>query len=90
MKSQYMPYEQYIVEGVVQSNKLRRKLLREGLKEHRCERCKNTMWNGTKIPLEVHHKDGDKSHNTIDNLELLCPNCHAQTDTYRGKNIKKK
>lgn len=84
-----MPYEQYIQEGVVQSNKLRKKLLREGIKEARCERCGNTEWMGVPIPLEVHHINGDKTKNELDNLQLLCPNCHALTDTYRGKNIKK-
>jgi len=85
----YMPYEQYIREGRVQSNKLRIKLLREGLKEAKCERCGNVEWLGLPIPLEVHHINGDKSKNELSNLQLLCPNCHALTPTYRGKNIKK-
>ena len=84
-----MPYEEYIKSSKVQSNKLRRKLLREGLKEYKCECCNNTYWNGVPIPLEVHHKDGNKTNNELDNLQILCPNCHALTPTYRGKNIKK-
>ena len=39
------------------------------------------------IPLEVHHIDGDSLNNEMSNLKLLCPNCHAFTDNYRGKNI---
>ena len=39
------------------------------------------------IPLELHHKDGNKFNNNLSNLELLCPNCHAFTNTYRTKNI---
>ena len=56
---------------------------------HQCERCKLTKWNDVNIPLEVHHKDGNRFNNKEENLELLCPNCHALTDNYRGKNIKK-
>lgn len=85
----YIPFEEYIKGQSIQTNKLRKKLLKEGFKEHICECCLNTTWNNVPIPLEVHHKDGDKNNNQIENLELLCPNCHALTDTYRGKNIKK-
>ena len=70
----------------IQTNKLRRKLLEEGYKEYRCECCGNTEWLSKPIPLEVHHKDGDRNNNTLENFELLCPNCHAFTDSYRGKN----
>lgn len=51
-----------------------------------CWRCKNKEWNGLPIPLELEHKDGNGFNNTKENLEILCPNCHAQTPTYKGKN----
>ena len=54
---------------------------------HRCEKCGKEEWLNNPIPLEVHHKDGDALNNEMDNLELLCPNCHALTENYRGKNI---
>lgn len=57
------------------------------LRGHRCENCKCDEWMGRLIPLEIHHKDGDSLNNEMDNLSLLCPNCHALTDNYRGKNI---
>jgi predicted HNH restriction endonuclease len=52
-----------------------------------CERCKNTTWEGNPIPLELHHINGIHSDNRISNLQILCPNCHALTDNYKGKNI---
>ena len=73
----------------IQSNKVRKKLLAEGYKEHRCECCGLTDWLNEPIPLELHHKDGDRNNNTLENFELLCPNCHARTDSYRGKNCSK-
>lgn len=57
------------------------------LRGHRCERCQLEQWLNNPIPLEVHHKDGDRLNNGLDNLELLCPNCHALTDNWRGRNI---
>ena len=59
------------------------------IRGHRCEKCGKEVWLSVRIPLEVHHKDGDSLNNELSNLELLCPNCHALTDNYRGKNINK-
>jgi hypothetical protein len=72
-----------------QTNKLRIRLLNEGRKEHRCEKCKLTEWLGLPIPLELNHKDGNRHNHLWDNLEMVCPNCHAQTENYRGKNVKR-
>ena len=85
-----MSLEEYLSNSEdIQSNKVRIKLLKEGYKEHRCERCGLETWLNQPIPLELHHKDGDRNNNSLDNYELLCPNCHAFTDTYRGKNVSK-
>ena len=73
----------------IQTNKVRKKILEEGLKPHRCECCGLEEWMGKPIPLELHHKDGDRHHNELENYELLCPNCHAFTDSYPGKNSRK-
>ena len=53
------------------------------LRKNTCEKCKLDKWNDESIPLEVHHRDGDRTNNELSNLELLCCNCHAQTDFYR-------
>lgn len=68
--------------------KLKNKLLKEGYKECRCEKCGNTEWFGKPIPLELHHINGDNNDNRLENLQMLCPNCHAFTDNYGGKNQK--
>ena len=72
-----------------QSNKLRQRLLKDGLKNNLCELCKIEEWLDKPIKLELHHIDGNKNNNSLDNIQLLCPNCHSFTDNYRGKNIKK-
>lgn len=82
---------QDIIEGKYpdfQTFKLKNRLLQEGYKEHKCECCGLTIWNNLPIPLELHHKDGNRCNHLLSNLQLLCPNCHAQTETYRAKNIK--
>lgn len=53
---------------------------------HRCSCCGNSEWNGKPIPIELEHIDGNSENNEIQNLTLLCPNCHAQTETYKGRN----
>lgn len=66
---------------------LKNKLFKAGLKERKCERCGNTEWLGVQIPLELHHINGVNTDNRLENLQILCPNCHAITDNYRGKNL---
>lgn len=55
---------------------------------HKCEQCLISVWYDKPIPLEVHHIDGDRTNNMLENLQLLCPNCHSFTDNFRGKNNK--
>jgi len=68
--------------------KIKDKLFEAGLLENKCYECYITEWRGKPISLELEHKNGDKLDNRIENLTILCPNCHAQTETYRGKNKK--
>ena len=71
----------------ISSHRLKIQLLKFELKTHICEECNNTIWNNVPIPLELHHVNGNRIDNRIENLKLLCPNCHALTSNYRGKNI---
>ena len=54
-----------------------------------CWNCGITEWMNRPIVLELEHIDGNSDNNKEDNLSLLCPNCHSQTDTYKGKNVGK-
>lgn len=56
------------------------------LRGRKCERCNLEEWQNQAIPLEVHHLDGDHLNNTIENLQILCCNCHALTENFRSKN----
>lgn len=68
-----------------QSNKLRKLLIREGIFEHKCYRCQLKVRMDRPIPLELDHIDGNNRNNTLENLMLLCPNCHAQTPSFRRR-----
>lgn len=58
------------------------------IRGHQCECCKNTEWLEKPINLQVHHIDGDRTNNELDNLQLLCLNCHSYTDNFGSKNNK--
>ena len=53
----------------------------------RCEVCGNSEWMGQTIPIEIDHIDGNPENKDKSNYRLICPNCHAQTPTYRGRNV---
>jgi hypothetical protein len=69
------------------TDRLKKRLIAEGIKARECEICHLDRWNGRPIPLELDHVNGKRDDNRLRNLRILCPNCHAQTATYRGRNI---
>lgn len=81
--SVYLNNEQWIA-----SYKLKKRLLKENIFTHQCMNCFGKEWLDKPIPLELHHIDGNNQNNSLNNLQLLCPNCHSLTDNYRGKNKK--
>ena len=77
------PYEE------MAHDSLRKRLLYE--RNQTCEECGiSNTYNGKPLSLELDHKDGNNKNNKVENLRILCPNCHSQTPTHRAKNIKYK
>jgi hypothetical protein len=83
-----VPLDRILVENstYTNTNRIRQRLIRTKTFLEQCNRCKLTQWLGQKIPLELEHKNGIRSDCRIENLELLCPNCHALTEHYCGRN----
>lgn len=69
----------------MQSDKLKIRLINEGYLEPKCAICGQSRWLDGEIPLQLDHKNGKKNDNSLRNLRLLCPNCHALTPQYRLK-----
>lgn len=67
-------------------NSLKRRIIKEGYIKYECSICKINNWLGNKLVLHLDHVNGVNNDNRIENLRLLCPNCHSQTETYSGKN----
>jgi len=83
-----MPIERLLVDGRRQTNRshLKQRLPTEGIKQNRCERCGISSWRGEPLSMALHHVNGRGIDNRLNNLELLCPNCHSQTDNFAGRN----
>ena len=87
----YIPVNEYLdSDKYISTYKLKLKLLKEGIKENKCECCGITEWNGKPLVMQLHHIDGNNKNNSLDNLQMLCPNCHSQTENYCGSANEKK
>lgn len=74
----------------IAGNKIKKFLFRFGIKKEECEICgQPPKWKNKKLSLHLDHIDGNPLNNKEENLRILCPNCHSQTDTYAGRNINK-
>lgn len=85
------PLEEILKKDVkFQSYKLKKRLFREGYKQQQCEICGwAEVSEDGRIPLEINHKNGNTTDNRIENIEILCPNCHSLKPFYRGSKLKK-
>jgi 5-methylcytosine-specific restriction endonuclease McrA len=64
------------------SSRLRKRLIKDGYKENKCEECGIKEWNGKSLTCELHHIDGNRGNNKLENLLIICPNCHSQTPNH--------
>lgn len=89
---QKQPLKEILVKRSTFANtsRLKQRLIQEGLLEYKCCSCGNTHWLGQPITLQLDHINGNRTDNRLENLRLMCPNCHSQTETYAGKNSKRK
>ena len=88
-KSRVQTKDMLINNGTTQSYKLKKRLFEEGIKQQKCELCGwcETSLDG-RIPVELDHINGDRYDNRLENLRVLCPNCHSLQPTHRGRNKK--
>jgi len=89
--SNRIPFSQILIENSNYSRKdLKRRLLSELGWENKCSKCGNNgEWHGEPLTIQLDHINGISNDNRIENLRLLCPNCHSQTHTHSGKNRSK-
>src|SRR5258708_23616780 len=83
-----IPLENILVKGsLYQSFKLKNRLFKQGLKTEKCEECGwAKLAADGRLPLELDHINGDRHDNRLENLRVLCPNCHSLKTTHTGRN----
>jgi len=84
-----IPLEEIMVEySEYSTGELKRRLLKENILQNKCDWCSISDWRGKKIQCELDHINGKKYDHRRENLRMLCPNCHSQTETFRGRKNK--
>lgn len=86
-----MPLEKQLIENSISCrSSLKKKLFKHNLLKEECSKCfQGPLWNNEKLALQLDHINGIHNDNRLENLRILCPNCHSQTNTFSGKNNKK-
>ena len=79
-----------LISGKRSRTHIKRRLVRLGLLEERCRECGIANWRGAPLSLCLHHLNGDSDDNRLENLVLLCPNCHSQTENFAGRNVRRR
>jgi DNA-binding transcriptional ArsR family regulator len=88
-RPQATPLGELLVGGTPRGRwNVKRRLIAAGLKEAACEECGIVEWRGRPLPLELHHRNGSRHDNRLENLAILCPNCHSQTENFGGRNAR--
>jgi hypothetical protein len=86
-RPQTLPVDDLLVQGRVRNRyHLKNRLIATGLRQNRCEECGIDEWRGKPLSLALHHINGDGLDNRLENLAILCPNCHSQTPNFGVKN----
>ena len=84
-----MPISELLLRGTSRQN-VKMRLLRAGLLKDECAECGLTHWRGKRLSLHIDHINGVHNDHRLENLRMLCPNCHSQTETYGGRNARRR
>jgi hypothetical protein len=88
-KSLTLNEEIFVADSNHSNEFVKNRIVKDGLLTYCCDKCKIDSWQNETIVLDLDHINGDNRDNRLDNLRYLCPNCHSQTDTYKGRNKNK-
>lgn len=81
------PNKEVFRENSLYANEMiKQRIVNQNLLEYKCSKCGIDHWQGETIVLDLDHVNGNNRDNRLSNLRFLCPNCHSQTDTYKGRN----